>query len=132
MYIPLHFVGPLVAKELSTHIYKHGGVPSPDRVLILSPKDQDTQVGSIILPGTNKEDIPNKGVVIIPGEISNEYNPYRDMVKPGKIVTYGMYAGKEISFDPTWFPENLDLSKHKFTILSLTEVLFSENNPLDL
>ena len=102
-------------------------------LLILSPKDQEIKVGEIIIPGTAKEERPNKGVVIIAGEITEENKTYRDLVKVGRVVTYGMYAGKKIDFDKKIFEEagiTFGEDKHEFSVLSLTEVIFTENNPM--
>lgn len=130
-YIPLKFVSESVAAAIENKILLEGGAPSMDRILILSPKDQEVSMGGIIIPGSAKEGIPNKGVVITQGYISDEYKPYINLVKTGKVVTYGMYAGKEVNFNPKIFEGiSIDFSKYVFTVLSLTEVIFSENNPI--
>lgn len=134
MYTPFRFVSKVVAERIAQAIIEEvGGCPTENRILILSPKDQDVKVGNIIVPGTNKEEIPNKGVVIIPGEISEEYKTYRPIIKTGRVVTYGMYAGKKIDFNSKIFTDHgIDFGddKHEFSVLSLTEVIFTENNPM--
>lgn len=127
MYIPLKFTSETEALKLSDKIHSIGGRLTENRVLILSPNNQETVSGGIILPASRGEDtIPNKGVIISTGEITEEYKTYYDLIKIGKVVTYGKYAGKEVSFDPNLVGE---LGDYKFTILSLNEVLFTENNP---
>lgn len=134
MYVPFKFVSQLVAERIAKAIMESvGGCPTENRILILSPKDQDVKIGSIVLPGSAKEEIPNKGVVIITGEISDEYKTYRHILKTGRVVTYGMYAGKKIDFNTSIFEKagiNFGNDKHEFSVLSLTEVIFTENNPM--
>ena len=45
----------------------------------------------------------------------------------GTVITFGMYAGKEMNFQPEQIP-CVDFSKYKFTILSETEVIYMESN----
>lgn len=134
MFTQIRFVSEAVAKRIRKAILeKTGGFPTENRILILSPKDQEIKVGEIIIPGTAKEERPNKGVVIIAGEITEENKTYRDLVKVGRVVTYGMYAGKKIDFDKKIFEEagiTFGDDKHEFSVLSLTEVIFTENNPM--
>ena len=134
MFTQIRFVSEAVAERIRQAILeKTGGFPTENRILILSPKDQESKVGEIIIPGTAKEERPNKGVVIIAGEITEENKTYRDLVKVGRVVTYGMYAGKKIDFDKKIFEEagiTFGEDKHEFSVLSLTEVIFTENNPM--
>lgn len=134
MFTQIRFVSEAVAERIRQAILeKTGGFPTENRILILSPKDQEIKVGEIIIPGTAKEERPNKGVVIIAGEITEENKTYRDLVKVGRVVTYGMYAGKKIDFDKKIFEEagiTFGEDKHEFSVLSLTEVIFTENNPM--
>lgn len=134
MFTQIRFVSEAVAERIRQAILeKTGGFPTENRILILSPKDQEIKVGEIIIPGTSKEERPNKGVVIIAGEITEENKTYRDLVKVGRVVTYGMYAGKKIDFDKKIFEEagiTFGDDKHEFSVLSLTEVIFTENNPM--
>lgn len=131
IFTHLPFVSSEVAAQLKTAIRQIGGIPSEDRVLVLSPKAQDEKIGSIIIPG-NKENMPREGVAILSGEITEENRSYKELVETGKVITYGLYAGKEILFDPSIFPEALRslLDRHEFTILSLTEIVFAKNNPI--
>lgn len=134
MYTNIRFVSEAVAEKIKQVILeKVGGFPTENRVLILSPKDQEVMQGSIIIPGTNQEDRPNKGVVIITGKITEENYTYRDLVKVGRVITYGMYAGKKIQFNPQIFKDagiSFGNDKHEFSVLSLTEIIFTENNPM--
>lgn len=127
MYIPLKFTSEVEAFKISDKIRSIGGRLTENRVLILSPNNQEIVSGGIILPSSRGEDtIPNKGVIISIGEITEEYKTYQDLIRVGKVVTYGKYAGKEVNFDPKLVGE---LEDYKFTILSLNEILFTENNP---
>ena len=130
MYLNLKFISTEVANKLHD-ILSTRGLPSMDRILVFSPKETEFVQGGIIIPGTSKEERPNKGVVIHHGFISDEYAPYKDLTKPGMIITYGMYAGKEIDFDPEIFKEaglSLDLEGNKFTVLAINEIIYSEVN----
>lgn len=127
MYIPLKFTSEVEAFKISDKIRSIGGRLTENRVLILSPNNQEIVSGGIILPSSRGEDtIPNKGVIISIGEITEEYKTYHDLIRVGKVVTYGKYAGKEVNFDQKLVGE---LEDYKFTILSLNEILFTENNP---
>lgn len=128
MYVPLRFISKLVADRISAII---PGLPTENRILILSPKDQEVTSSGIIIPTSNNNDIPNKGVVISSGIITDEYKTYKDLIKTGNIVTYGMYAGKELDFNPKLFEEagiDFGKDKHKFSVLSLNEIIFVEPN----
>lgn len=134
MYTQIRFVSQAVAEKIKQAILNEtGGFPTENRILILSPKDQEVKVGDIIIPGTAKDERPNKGVVIIAGEITEENKTYRELVKTGRVVTYGMYAGKKIDFPQDIFTNagiTFGSDKHEFSVLSLTEVIFTENNPM--
>lgn len=101
------------------------GEPTENRVVILSPKDVEKRTESgLFVPGTIKEGIPLKGVIVGMGPITDEYVTYAHQIKVGSIVTYGQYAGKEI--EPN-FTEEVD-TEGMFTILSLNEILYVEPN----
>lgn len=106
------------------------GVPTENRVLIISPKDVNTTKTGIIIPGQVKEGVPRKGVVLIQGEITEDYKTYKELTTRGKVVTYGLYAGKELEFDLDLFPEQVhDIVKNStFSVLSMSEVIYSEPN----
>lgn len=108
------------------------GTPTENRVLIWTPNKKTVNSG-IIIPDNVKEDIPRKGVVIDYGPISDEYDTYRKIVLIGYIVTFGMYAGKEVEFDPNFLTGitrlenvNTDFTDGKFHVLSLNEIIFVE------
>ena len=133
MYVPLKFITKEASEKIAFAIASNGGFPTENRVLIVSPKNQEVKVGNILLPqNTSKENIPNKGVVILKGEISEEYKSYKGIINTGTIVTYGLYAGKKIDFDPKIFEElDNDLfnsEENEFSVLSLTEIIFTELN----
>lgn len=106
------------------------GVPTENRVLIISPKDVNTTKSGIIIPGQVKEGVPRKGVVLIQGEITEDYKTYKDLTTKGKVVTYGLYAGKELEFDLDLFPEQVHeiVKNSTFSVLSMSEVIYSEPN----
>lgn len=106
------------------------GVPTENRVLIISPKDVNTTKSGIIIPGQVKEGVPRKGVVLIQGEITEDYKTYKELTTKGRVITYGLYAGKELEFDLDLFPEQVhDIIKNStFSVLSMSEVIYSEPN----
>ena len=117
----------LISKEKALEISKvlENGIPSINRVLIASPKNSKdrTTSGGIILPDNAKENIPRKGVIIQSGII--EEDNWKSLLKVGNIVTYGIYAGKEVE------PENLstiDYPDLEFTVLSINEIIYIELN----
>lgn len=106
------------------------GVPTENRVLIISPKDVNTTKTGIIIPGQVKEGVPRKGVVLIQGEITEDYKTYKELTTRGKVVTYGLYAGKELEFDLDLFPEPVHeiVKNSTFSVLSMSEIIYSEPN----
>lgn len=121
----LNLISTMVAQKLNEAI---PGIPSMDRILIASPKDVETTSSGIIIPDQVREGVPRKGVVIKQGFISEENNSYKDQTEIGRIITYGLYAGKEIEFD---LPEDLKKLDIKFNVISLTEVIYTEPNNVD-
>lgn len=130
MYTPLNFVTTEEAIQIQNVLNsKEVKALIPDnRVLILSPTMQEQKLGKIILPGTMKEDIPHKGVVIDRGILSEDNYSYRELVDTGRVITYGLYGGKKIDFDPNLF-KGISMDGQEFSILSVNEIIFSENNP---
>jgi co-chaperonin GroES (HSP10) len=126
-YIKLNYINPTQAKEFSG-IFENIGTPTEDRVLIMTPNKEEVKVGSIILPNQT-ESLPRKGVVISIGPISEACQSYR-AIDIGHVVTYGLYAGKEVEFNPEAFPKELRplLKTNTFSVLSLNEVIFIEVN----
>lgn len=130
MYFNQQFISKAVAEKIK-EVLSPLGCPSEDRVLIFSPKNQEMRQGSIIIPGQVDEGVPRKGVVILSGDIQEANSSYEKLVETGRILTYGLYAGKEVDFDPSLFREaglSLDLDQNQFTVLSITEIIYSEIN----
>lgn len=105
-------------------------MPNRNRVLILSPKEVNQTKSGLIIPEQVKEGVPRKGVVVKSGEITEEYKTYRELVAVGRIVTYGLYAGKELEFETDKLSPALKqlLEKNVLTVLSMNEVVYSEPN----
>lgn len=126
----LNHISTQVADRLASVLMKEG-TPTENRVLILSPKDQDSKVGNIIIPGQTKEGIPREGVVIFAGPITEEYNTYKPLLKdPGMIITYGLYAGKEVDLWDDVKEAGIELSEDKweFTVLAFNEIIYIRKN----
>nr|DAV19685.1 MAG TPA: chaperonin [Herelleviridae sp.] len=99
------------------------GTPTGSRVLIVSPvvtADTKTKGGLYIPQDHDKDTVPRKGVVIQVGPITNEQREDYPGLQVGAVVTYGLYAGKELDI--------LDLPDQVTTILSLNEILYIETN----
>lgn len=105
-------------------------IPSENRVLVFSPGDEETTVGGIIIPGNVKEGKPRKGVVIIQGKLDENHTNFDELTSTGLIITYGLYAGKEVEFDKELFSSELNsiISKGKFTVLDTNEIIMAEAN----
>lgn len=130
MYIKQNLVSSEKVKLFQEGLANLGGLLPENKLLILTPKEQEYKVNGIIIPG-KAGDPPRKGVIIQSGEITEEYRTYTDLIEPGRVITYGLYAGKEIEFPKEAFPIELrpEFEQQKFTVLSLTEIAYSENNP---
>lgn len=99
------------------------GTPTGGRVLIVSPKvtsETKTQSGLYIPQDHDKDTVPRKGVVIQVGYITKEQEVDYPGLQIGAVVTYGLYAGKELDV--------IDLPDQVTTILSLNEILYIETN----
>ena len=110
------------AKWLNENL-KGVGTPTGGRVLIVSPKvtsETKTQSGLYIPQDHDKDTVPRKGVVIQVGYITKEQEVDYPGLQVGAVVTYGLYAGKELDV--------IDLPDQVTTILSLNEILYIETN----
>lgn len=127
MNYSMTFISSLVAEKFNQEL---PGCPTENRVLILSPKEVNQTKSGLIIPEQVKEGVPRKGVVVKSGEITEEYKPYRELVAVGRIVTYGLYAGKELEFETDKLSPALKqlLEKNVLTVLSMNEVVYSEPN----
>lgn len=127
MNYSMTFISSLVAEKFNQEL---PGCPTENRVLILSPKEVNQTKSGLIIPEQVKEGVPRKGVVVKSGEITEEYKTYRELVTVGRIVTYGLYAGKELEFETDQLSPALKqlLEKNVLTVLSMNEVVYSEPN----
>lgn len=127
MNYSMSFISTLVAEKFNQEL---PGCPTENRVLILSPKEVNQTKSGLIIPEQVKEGVPRKGVVVKSGEITKEYKTYRELVAVGRIVTYGLYAGKELEFETDKLSPALKqlLEKNVLTVLSMNEVVYSEPN----
>lgn len=127
MNYSMTFISSLVAEKFNQEL---PGYPTENRVLILSPKEVNQTKSGLIIPEQVKEGVPRKGVVVKRGEITEEYKTYRELVAVGRIVTYGLYAGKELEFETDKLSPALKqfLEKNVLTVLSMNEVVYSEPN----
>lgn len=130
MNYSLTFVSVAVAQKFNEEL---PGSPTENRVLILSPKEVNQTKSGLFIPEQVKEGVPRKGVIVKLGEITEEYRTYRDLVQVGRIVTYGLYAGKEMEFETDKLTPGLQqlLEKNTLTVLSMNEIIYSEPNNND-
>lgn len=128
MSYSMQFISTQVAKKFNEAI---PGTPTENRVLIISPKEINSTKSGLIIPGQVKEGVPRKGVIIKVGEITEEYKTYRDLCRVGQVVTYGLYAGKELEFDQDLVMDEAlaeIMGNSTITVLSLNEIVYSEFN----
>ena len=124
----VNYISRAVALEFE-NLFSKIGTPSNNRVLILSPNEETTTASGIIIPETVKEGKPRKGVVISKGVMYDD-SISSAIVEVGNIVTYGLYAGKDLEVNTQDFPEPLRniLSKNTLTVLSISEIIYAEFN----
>lgn len=132
MYVEQNFISKEQAKEICKSLANNlGGYLPENRVMIVTPNNTDVKVGNILLPDTtDKKDLPRKGVIVQMGCLSEENIYYKDLLSIGRVLTYGMYAGKELDFPQELFDtvKNFNLDDHTFTVLSIQEIIYSELN----
>lgn len=132
MYVEQNFISKEQAKEICKSLANNlGGYLPENRVMIVTPNNTDVKVGNILLPDTtDKKDLPSKGVIVQMGCLSEENIYYKDLLSIGRVLTYGMYAGKELDFPQELFDtvKNFNLDDHTFTVLSIQEIIYSELN----
>lgn len=123
----------LISKKVAL-LFNHyaKGRVTEDRVLLAIPKEYKESKSGIFIPSTVKEDMPRKGVVIQIGAYDIIDNYTLSHLNIGDIVTYGIYAGKEleISFEEPEEPiENWKelIDSNKFVVLSYNEIIFIES-----
>lgn len=121
----------LINREMAYYMSQMvNGSVTEGRILMAIPKEYKQNKSGIFIPSTVKEDMPRKGVVI------QKYNSIDlDFVNIGDIVTYGLYAGKEIEISfkentPELTPKNWEeiVTSNKFVVLSYNEIIFVEPN----
>lgn len=125
MDIQMNLIGVDQAREILEHLL---GTPTENRVMVVYNSGEKKTESGLFIPGTVKEDIPRKGVVVAIGPITEENKSYSQIINIGSIITYGLYAGKEVTplFSGDYGKDlNTDL---KFSVLSLNEIIYVEPN----
>lgn len=120
--VELNLISVEEARYLNSKLEGYG-TPTGGRVLIVSPivtADTKTKGGLYIPQEHDKETVPRKGVVIQMSYMTPEQEIDYPGLQVGAVVTYGLYAGKELDV--------VDLPNHVTTILSLNEILYIETN----
>lgn len=120
--INLNLITKSEAEEISKAVL---GVPSDNRVLIFYPANSEKRTNSgIILSQSTEEGVPRKGVVIKTGYLSDEFKHYKNLLEVGNIITFGIYAGKEVC--PTMSKDMVIPKDSEFSVLSVSEIIFVE------
>lgn len=120
--VELNLISVEEARYLNSKLEGYG-TPTGGRVLIVSPMvtaDTKTKEGLYIPQEHDKETVPRKGVVIQMSYMTPEQEIDYPGLQVGAVVTYGLYAGKELDV--------VDLPNQVTTILSLNEILYIETN----
>lgn len=110
-------------KEVLADVRKNlRGVPPADKVVIISPKEYKSSSGLIV--EQKMDALPRKGQIIqLPNHVSELYEAFKNDLNTGNIVTYGMYAGKELIMDYLGIP---DQKNYIISVLSLNEIMYIE------
>lgn len=120
--VELNLISVEEARYLNSKLEGYG-TPTGGRVLIVSPivtADTKTKGGLYIPQEHDKETVPRKGVVIQMSYMTPEQEIDYPGLQVGAVVTYGLYAGKELDV--------VDIPNQVTTILSLNEILYIETN----
>ena len=103
------------------------GKPTENR-LVLAVSTTEKKSNGLIIPSVAKEEIPKKGVVIQTGPFTEDFENYANNIKIGDILSYGLYAGKQI------YPKFIGLEDEtvtqglEFYIISVQEIIYIEPN----
>lgn len=124
----MNYISRVVAAQFE-EVFTNIGIPSNNRVLILTPNAETQTASGIIIPESVKEGKPRKGVIISRG-IMDDDSVAETITQVGNLVTYGLYAGKDLDIDTSLFPETLQkiLSRNTLTVLSISEIIYAEYN----
>lgn len=116
-YLNLPVLSAIAAGEIEKKL-SNLGIPPTDKIVIAISNRDDVTASGLIIPQGNKEDEPRKGTIVQVGYISEDYNYLKSLLNTGMIVTYGNYAGKEIS--------PLELEGFLLKVISLNEIAYFE------
>ena len=101
---------------------------STENRLVLAVSTTEKKSNGLIIPSVAKEEIPKKGVVIQTGPFTEDFENYANDIKIGDILSYGVYAGKQI------YPKFIGLDDEtvtqglEFYIISVQEIIYIEPN----
>lgn len=117
-----------ISKEKALEINsKLKGIPTEDRVLVFHQVDEEKVTSSgLVLPGTVKEHIIKKGVIVSTGVFTDTFSyAFTKLLVPGIKVIFGDYAGKMIEPE---FKDNYEVGTvGKFSVLSINEIVYIES-----
>lgn len=108
-------------EKLASKLKELGGRPTENRIVLISPTGATQTQSGLFIPTEARESLPRKGSVVQIGPVSEENYTFRDL-SIGDLVTYGLYAGKEIDIEGV----EIDTSKYSITVLSLNEIIYIE------
>lgn len=117
----------LISREQAREVcHSLRGTPTENRVVVAFNSGEKKTESGLYIPGTVKEDIPRKGVVVAIGPLTEGMETYRELIEIGSVITYGLYAGKEV--EPTWKEGYTPITDVKYSVLSLNEIIYVEPN----
>jgi co-chaperonin GroES (HSP10) len=128
--IKLNYISTAEALKMANYL-SNVAMPSVSKLLVFSPGENEEKLSSgLYIPSTAKEDRPRKGVIILRHPSLKQDPDMESITKEGLIITYGLYAGKEVEFDEDIFSEDLKeiVKKGKFTVLDSHEIIMAEAN----
>lgn len=103
------------------------GKPTENR-LVLAVSTTEKKSNGLIIPSVAKEEIPKKGVVIQTGPFTEDFENYANDIKIGDILSYGVYAGKQIYPKFIGLDEKTVTQGLEFYIISVQEIIYIEPN----
>lgn len=123
MNIDFNFINKETAQLLNRAI---NGKPTENR-FVIAVSTTEKKSNGLIIPNLAKEEIPKKGVVIQKGPFTEDFQNYNLDIEIGDILSYGLYAGKQIypKFD---YLEDDITSDLEFYVISAQEIIYIEPN----
>ena len=121
MEVDFNLIGKAKAQEISEALL---GRPTENRIVLAVTQGDKKSASGIILPDTEKKELPKKGVIVAKGATNDD--PVHESLQIGEVVLYGMYGGKEIY--PAFTHKVEGTEDLKYYVLASSEVIYIEPN----